>query len=223
MKETLLFSNVVGDIFWQNNSNLRFNKHMEEYLKTNIDSTYNLVFVNAPGLGGEENYLDNIVTCFQNIGIKFNDILDVKVSSEYDKIKDYIANHDRIIYFLMGGNPITQMQIIDKFKLREEIKKHDGLVIGFCAGALNLSKYAIITTDEDFKEAGMSYLGVGRVPLIIESHYNSTTDEKRNSELYDFAKKYNERIYAIPDSSMIIVKNNEIIEYGKIYYFDYSK
>lgn len=223
MKETLLFSNVVGDIFCKANSNLRFNKHMEEYLKTNIDSTYNLVFINAPGLGGEENYLDNIVICFQNIGINFNDILDVEMSSEYEKIKDYITNNDKIIYFLMGGNPITQMQIIDKFKLRKQIKNHEGLVIGFCAGALNLSKHSIITTDEDFKEAGMSYLGIGRVPIIIESHYNSTTDKKRNSELYDFAKKYNERIYAIPDSSMIVVKDNEAIEYGKIYYFDCSK
>lgn len=219
--ETLLFSNLVGEgnISSSTKNNLRFNEYMEEYLKKSIEKHSNLVFINAPGLGGEENYLDNIINCFRNIGINFDSILDVELSSNENEINEYIINHNKIVYFLMGGNPITQMQIIDKFNLRKKIKSHEGLVIGFCAGALNLSKYAIITTDEDFKEAS-SYLGIGRVPIIVESHYNVTTDEVRNNELYSFAKQYEQKIYAIPDSSIIVVKDNSIIEYGKIYYFD---
>lgn len=49
----------------------------------------------------------------------------------------------------MGGNPITQKEFIDKLDLNELIREHQDLVIGFCAGAINLSKYSIITSDDD--------------------------------------------------------------------------
>ena len=117
----------------------------------------------------------------------------------------------------MGGNPLTQMEIIKKFNLENRIKEHNGLVIGFCAGAINLSKYSIITTDEDFDKC-QSYEGIGRIKLIIEPHYNVSDDENRNKEIKDFAKQYNQTIYAVPDESIIVVEDYNIIEYGKIYH-----
>lgn len=96
------------------------------------------------------------------------------------------------------------------------IKNHKDLVIGFCAGAINLSKYSIITSDEDFDKPD-SYYGIGRENICIEPHYNDINDIVRNNELRDFSKKYNTKIYCIPDESIIYFKDEEKFENGKIY------
>ena len=96
------------------------------------------------------------------------------------------------------------------------IKNHKDLVIGFCAGAINLSKYSIITKDEDFDESD-SYYGIGRENICIEPHYNDSNNIARNKELKEFSKKYNTRIYCIPDESIIYYENSEKKEKGKIY------
>lgn len=218
MKKTILFSNII----WQEKDS-RFNNYMEEYLKENVKQHSNLVFINAPGIGEDETYLSIITSCFKNINITFDNILDVEFNTQKEYIEDFIKEKENIVYFLMGGNPLTQYDIILQNNLAEIIKEYEGIVIGFCAGAINLSKYSIITTDEDFKE-NCSYKGIGRVELIIEPHYN--VDEKnmkelntRNDEIIKFAKKYDMNIYAIPDESMIVVENDNVIKFGKIYNF----
>lgn len=217
MKKTLLFSNIIGDVTAKENSNIKFNKHMEEFLIEHIKKDYKLVFINASGLGGEENYLNNIIKCFKEINIEFSEIFDLEFNSDFNKLESFIKDENEIIYFLMGGNPLTQMEIIKKFNLENRIKEHKGLVIGFCAGAINLSKYSIITTDEDFDKC-QSYKGIERIGIIIEPHYNEIDDLNRNKELKDFAKQYNQTIYAVPDESIIVVGNDNITEYGKIYH-----
>lgn len=217
MKKTLLFSNIIGDVTAKENSNIKFNKYMEAFLPKYIKKDYKLVFINAPGLGGENNYLSNVIKCFEKSGIDFDDIFDLDYNSDTEKLEKFIKNETEIIYFLMGGNPITQMEIIKKFNLENTIKEHNGLVIGFCAGAINLSKYSIITTDDDF-DICQSYKGLERIEIIIEPHYNIIDDKKRNKELRDFVNMYNQEIYAVPDESIIIVEDNKIIECGKIYH-----
>lgn len=219
MKKTLLFSNIVGDVTANHNVDLRFYNHMSDNLLKNIEDNYKLVFINAPGLGGEENYLKNIIKCFNNIGIEFAEIFDLEFDSKLDELEDFIDDENKIVYFLMGGNPLTQIDIINKFNLNERIRNHNGLVIGFCAGAINLSKYSIITTDDDFDEI-QSYKGIERVNIIVEPHYNVIDNQNRNEELKNFAIKYNQKIYAIPDDSFIVVEEDNIIEYGNIYYIE---
>ena len=118
----------------------------------------------------------------------------------------------------MGGNPITQMQIIEKYNLNKTIKNHNDLVIGFCAGAINLSKISIITSDEDFEKSN-SYIGIGRENICIEPHYNEENDDKRNKEIQDFCNQYNTIIYAIPDKSIIYFENGKMESNDKIYEF----
>ena len=36
-----------------------------------------------------------------------------------------------------------QLALIKKYDLIEDLKNYEGLVIGFCAGAINLSKHSI--------------------------------------------------------------------------------
>ncbi len=213
--ETLLFSNVVGDISIKN-SNLHFNHFMESYLNNKITNDDSLLFIQAPGLEGDQYYYSNMIDCFKNTGIDFKNKLFVDEKTDSKEVEDFI-NLDNIIIFLMGGNPYTQMDIIKKHKLESFIRNYKGLVIGFCAGAINLSKYSIITTDEDFLETD-SYDGLGRVSLIIEPHYNEKNDQKRNNELANFSKKYNQEILAIPDTSMVLVEQDNVSLYGLVYH-----
>ncbi len=208
MKKTLLFSNLIGDISSSNSiDQCSFNEYTAEYLKNNVKKNSKLVFIDAPGFGNEENYLNTIINCFKKIGVFFDKVIDI--NKQMDDMKG-----ENVVYFLMGGNPITQFEIIKKNNLELKIKNHQGLVIGFCAGAINLSKYAIITSDQDFNQPD-SYLGLNRIDLTLEPHYES--ELKRDLELKGFAKKYNIEILAIPDQSIIIVEDDQKIEKGKIY------
>ena len=214
-KKTLFFSNIVGNIM-EDDSNVRFNDYMAEYLIKNINSGYGMVFIEAPGLGGEENYLPNIIRCFNKIGIKFNSIIHIDESTLKSDVNYFYNNNDKIMIFLMGGNPYTQMQFIKDLDMVEKIKNHDDLVVGFCAGAINLSKYSIITSDDDF-DTPDSYMGIGREDICIEPHYNDKNNTVRNNQLKEFSKKYDTKIYCIPDESIIYFEDGKKIEKGEIY------
>ena len=214
-KKTLFFSNIVGDIM-SDDVNSKFNDYMSDYLKQNINSDYSMIFIDAPGLGGEENYLPNIIRCFSKIGISFKNIIHVDINTTRDKIDDFLSTNNKVLYFLMGGNPYTQIETIKRLNMIEKIKNHDDLVIGFCAGAINLSKYSIMTSDEDFPEVD-NYEGINREDICIEPHYNNPNDIKRNNELKEFSKKLNTNIYCVPDESIIYFENGKRYERGIIY------
>ena len=200
----------------KDNDDVRFNDYMSNYLKQNIDNNYSLVVIDAPGLGGEDNYLPNIIKCFKKIGIIFKNIMHVDEDTFRSDVDYFLSNNSNILFFLMGGNPYSQLEIIKELNMVDEIKNHEGLVIGFCAGAINLSKYSIITSDEDFDKPD-SYYGINREDICIEPHYNDPNDTNRNNELKEFSLKYNTKIYCIPDESIICYEDGEKIEQGKIY------
>ena len=217
-KKTLFFSNIVGNIMIDE-ENGRFNDFMTEYLKKNINNEYSMIFINAPGIGGEEYYLKNMMRCFERTRIKLKAVLDVEPDTTREELDDFINANEKIFFFLMGGNPYSQMETIERLDLKETIKGFNGLVIGFCAGTINLSKYSIITSDEDFKNPD-TYLGIGREDICIEPHYTSADNDKRNGEILDFSKKYNTKIYCVPDESIIYFENGKKTELGKIYYIE---
>ncbi len=217
-KKTLFFSNIVGNIMIDE-ENGRFNDFMTEYLKKNINNEYSMIFINAPGIGGEEYYLKNMMRCFERTGIKLKAVLDVEPDTTREELDDFINANEKIFFFLMGGNPYSQMETIERLDLKETIKGFNGLVIGFCAGTINLSKYSIITSDEDFKNPD-TYQGIGREDICIEPHYTSADNDKRNGEILEFSKKYNTKIYCVPDESIIYFENGKKTEQGKIYYIE---
>ena len=138
-KKTLFFSNIIGNVMGKD-KNVRFNDYINEYLIKDIDNTYSMIFINAPGLGGEENYLPNILRCFNVIGISFQNVLYVDENTTKKELDEFIKTNNKVLYFLMGGNPYTQLKIIERLDMKLKIKNHEDIVIGFCAGAINLSK-----------------------------------------------------------------------------------
>jgi cyanophycinase-like exopeptidase len=50
---------------------------------------------------------------------------------------------------LMGGDPFKQKEMCEKLGLIEILKKYQGVMLGFSAGAMLMSKYIIITPCSD--------------------------------------------------------------------------
>ena len=69
-KKTIFFSNIEGNIM-EKDKNVKFNSYMEEYIRKNLNNDYSMIFIGEPGLGGEENYLHNIIKCFEKVDIEF--------------------------------------------------------------------------------------------------------------------------------------------------------
>ena len=215
MKETILFSSVIGDITALD-EDCSFNPNLVCILRSANCENKNLVFINAPGFNNDHLYFDKIIKCFNKIGINFKTSIEI---SDMSKIEDFKSFPKDRVYFLMGGNPLTQFELIKNYNLLEELKNYNGLVIGFCAGAINLSKYSIITTDEDFKTP-ISYTGIGRVDISVEPHFHLDDSEftkNRLKEINNFCKTLKTEIYAIPDKSAIDVLGDSVGFYGEIY------
>ena len=206
MKTTILFSNVQGDITADDSKQqCSFFDIVAEQLKTYIQPHSNLVFVNAPGFKNDNLYCDAIVECFKKIDIHFDSIVELSDKTPSGALDNFTMNNR--VYFLMGGNPLTQRKIIKDFYLEQELKDYDGVVVGMCAGAINLSKHSIITTDDDFKKP-LDYPGLERVNAIIEPHFvldDSIFTQNRLKEIRQFCTKLKTDIVAMTDESCIVV------------------
>lgn len=203
MKQTILFSNVVGNIYSEQTADCEFNPNLQKVLKHSIKQKSNLVFINAPGFTNDNLYFAKIMNCFKKANINFDNTIELSDTTKTKELEAFPDN--KRVYFLMGGNPITQLELIKFYNLEQTIKNYDGIVIGFCAGAINVSKYSIITSDGDF-EKPFWYYGLGRIEISIEPHFDfDDTDFTKNriAEINNFCKILNTNIYAIPDRSVI--------------------
>ena len=215
MKQTVLFSNVIGDIY-DPASDCSFNSNLIKVLKNSISGDESLVFINAPGFENDNLYFSQMIKCFEKIGISFKNTIEISNDSKIEEFKSFPQNR---VYFLMGGNPLTQFELIKKYELVNELKNYEGLVIGFCAGAINLSKHSIITTDDEFDKS-QSYDGINRIDISIEPHFyldDSSFTQNRINEINGFCKNLKTNIYAIPDLSVINVIDDKIEFYGEVY------
>ncbi len=217
MKTTILFSNVNGNIYAENSKDVcSFNENTAAQLKKYITSGSNLVFINAPGLNNDKNYYQTMLSCFEKLGIKFTSSIELTDTTDKNDFDNFAAN-DRV-YFLMGGNPLTQRKIIKDFALEQTLEKYEGVVIGMCAGAINLSTHSIITTDDDFKQA-LSYLGLKRVSATIEPNFeldDSLYTQNRIKEIKKFCQELKTDIVGLAVDACIVVTDKVEI-FGNAY------
>lgn len=84
---------------------------------------------------------------FKNIGINFEVINFIVPDVLKDEAMDWVKKSDMI--FLLGGNPILQKKLYEEKGLTNLIKNYDGVIMGMSAGAMNMSKYIMITPCSD--------------------------------------------------------------------------
>ncbi len=154
-------------------------------------------------------YYNGIINGLTAYGISENNIsfinyfIDTKGSAER-KIKQ-----SDIVYFL-GGLPDRMMDRIKEFDLTDALKKHNGIIMGYSAGAvIQLSEYHL-SPDKDYPQfnyyEGLSYLN----DFYLEVHYEGT--EVQNDAILRVLKERGKTVYATALKKGALLVDNGIIK-----------
>ena len=118
-------------------------------------------------------FYGGIVDGFTAYGISEENISFINYFTDTkESAKEKIENAD-IVYFL-GGLPDRMMERIKEFELRDILMRHNGIVMGYSAGAvIQLAEYHL-SPDEDYPEfgyyEGLPYLN----DFYLEVHFANT-------------------------------------------------
>lgn len=180
-----------------------FSELQSKYLSKDLRNCNNILFV--PGDYDNEKYTiykDKIISWFNNIGISFKENHLVSLD---DELNDYD------VIFLMGGNPIKQIEIINKINLRNIINKAK-VVIGVSAGAINLSNEAIYYND--YSEKIEIYNGISLTDINVYPHFDIN-----NKEFLEEVKMVSKikTLIALPNESFIKLDDEQIEFCGDCY------
>ena len=175
-----------------------------------LNNTKSIVYI--PGGAAKmqkvrEKYVPAFTQHFKNAGIQFDNSIIIDPDMSRDEAQK--AVRDASFIMLMGGDPFKQKELCEKLGLLEELKKYDGVMLGFSAGAMLMSKHIIITpcSEEypDFHiEDGLDFDGISIYPHnnTNQEEYPSTLvvgDETYQKEdLIKVAKEYGE-FYLLQD------------------------
>lgn len=143
-----------------------------------------------------------------------NYFTDTKVSA-----KEKVKNAD-ILYFL-GGLPDRMAERIEELGLREALMKHEGIVMGYSAGAvIQLEEYHL-SPDHDYPEFGY-YPGLPYLKdFYLEVHYEGT--EAQNNAIARVLSERKKTVYATSlMSGAIIIFNGKIKTLGDVKIFTYD-
>jgi len=152
-------------------------------------------------------YIPNFTNYFKNVGIEFENKILITLEMSKEEAKNAIKNASFVM--LMGGDPFSQKEMCEKLDIINELKNYNGILLGYSAGAMLMSKYIIITpcSDEypDFRIEEVFNFD----DISIYSH-NNTEDEMypeeldadgeiyKKVDLISVAKKYDE-FYLLQD------------------------
>lgn len=178
----------------------------------NIDD-WNLLY-------GKENgrFYGGIVRGFNAYGISDDNIYFINYFTDTkESAKEKIENAD-IIYF-PGGLPDRMMERIEEFGLTDTLVKHDGIIMGYSAGAdIQLAEYHL-SPDEDYPDFkycdGLPYLN----GFYLEVHYEGT--EVQNEAIKKVLTERGKTVYATSlMNGAIIVDNGNIKLIGDVKMFN---
>lgn len=131
----------------------------------------------------KDKYVPAFANHFKNVGIEFdNSIIITPGMSPEDAQK---AVREASFVMLMGGDPFKQKEMCEKLGLLEELKKYDGAMLGFSAGAMLMSKHIIITPcSEEYPEFHIED-GLNLDGISIYPHNNTNEEDYPNTLVVD--------------------------------------
>lgn len=189
-----------------------FSEELVGSFKKNLCDANRIVFIPTSPENVEKSlkYMKLIMKDFLDIGIVFKECNLLIESCSIDTIEEKISNAD--IVFLMGGNPLTQMDFIKRKNIDRSLKNYSRTLIGLSAGAINISEYAIIIQDESVNESTV-YKGLNLASGIsVDVHYTTEKD----LDIKDVQSRWGiNTIYAIPEESSVFINNGTIKYIGK--------
>jgi len=189
-----------------------FGHGLGEMLKSELEKTKNIVYIPG-GVSKVEKararHIPEFTAHFKNAGIKFETINLITPDLLPNEAQELVKNADFIV--MMGGDPFKQKEMCENLGITEELRQYNGVMLGFSAGAMFMSKYIIITPCSaeypDFRiEQGLNLDGLSVYP------HNNTSFAKYPDELISGDETYKK-------ADLIQVAK----EYGKFYLLQDNK
>ena len=192
-----------------------FFPELEKALKSDLKATKSIVYV--PGSTAPEKiskalnkYIPAFTQHFKDIGIVFDYVDCITPEMEPELAKKLIVNSNMIM--MLGGNPFLQKELYESKELVPVLKSYDGVIMGFSAGAMNMSKHIIITPcseeypDFDIRPA----LNLDGISIYPHSNFNGDIFPEyidvggkiaRTSDLLKVAKQF-DKFYCLQDHQL---------------------
>jgi peptidase E len=190
-----------------------FTEEIAKNIKMDLIENEALAFISSSPSGFEKSdfYFNINIRWFNRIGVEFDNYYLLDNRTKNNKAKDYIKQSSCI--FLMGGNTEEQIKYIRESNYLELLPKHEGIIMGISAGAINLASKSLFFGYSKGQETNISN-GVGITEKTIFPHFRINDEEKIN-ELKKFSNNFT--IYGMCDYSAIIERKNEVKMVGEIY------
>ena len=159
-------------------------------------------------------FYDGITGGFASYGIPEESITFINYFADTKETAAQKIEKADIVYF-PGGLPDRMVNRIKEFDLYEVLMKHDGIVMGYSAGAvIQLSEYHL-SPDEDYPEFryynGLPYLN----GFYVEVHYEGT--DIQNDAIERVISERGKTVYAtVLGTGAIIVDNGDIKLIGHV-------
>ncbi len=154
-------------------------------------------------------FYGGIVGGFASYGVSENNITFINYFADTkETANNKIAKAD-IVYF-PGGLPDKMMERIKEFELYDNLMNHNGIIMGYSAGALiQLAEYHL-SPDEDYPEFkycnGLPYLN----DFYLEVHYEGKDTQKE--AIQKVLDERNKAVYATAIMKGAILVDNGIIK-----------
>lgn len=173
--------------------NNAFGHGLGEMFKAELKDTKSIVYI--PGSiekieKAKTKYIPVFTEHFKNAGIEFEQATLITPELSKEEAKKIIRNASFIM--LMGGDPFKQKDLCEQLGILPELKQYNGIMLGFSAGAMLMSKYIIITPCNDEYPTFRIEEGLDLDDLSIYPH-NNTSSEEYPDELTTGDEKYQKR------------------------------
>lgn len=181
-----------------------------ERLREELTVRDSLVFVSAWPSDYNRNDSDStgMYAMFEECDMPFERYSVIDNRTTADDAKRLIREASCI--FLMGGQAVSQFQLICDKDILEEIRKSTAVILGVSAGSSNMAKRAL-----DIWESHVPYDGLGLANITVKAHV-AQDDQELLQTLSRISVEQNLPICAMEDESAIFVKDNKATYSGKI-------
>lgn len=158
--------------------NNAFGHGLGEMFKAELKNTKSIVYIPGSPEKIEKvktKYIPSFTEHFKNVGIEFEQVNLITSELSKEDAKEMINGASFIM--LMGGDPFKQRDLCEQLDILFDLKQFSGVMLGFSAGAMLMSKHIIITPcSEEYPDFRISE-GLNFDDLSIYPHNNTSSEE----------------------------------------------
>jgi len=160
-----------------------------------------------------ENRVNSIKKVFNRRGFFNFDYLNERLE-DLESMEKKISSASAI--FITGGDPKLLIKTLKNVKIIDSLKKFEGIIIGYSAGAMIFRNPMIILggIDEKYERTESINLGIDFYKFVVSPHYLNNQDFLLLKESRD------KSILAIADKSAVIFKGGRTLTIGEIFIFE---